>query len=192
MRVFASLMLTVLMLFGGTSAVAQLSYNESNDGELSDDLSNPDLLVFGVGLNTVAGNVGSASGTGATNGTDADFFSFSLAPGLSVDSITATRTGSGFQSFIGYVATGSFPGASTGALGAGDLDGNALFSDGESLLPGELLSSPLTAGDHAFWVQETGDAIDYSISFNVVPEPAGSMLLVGLGLGVTMMVRRRR
>ena len=192
MRIIASLILTFAMFFVGAPAVAQLNFNETTDGELSDDLSNPDELVFGIGVNTIAGNVGSTNGTGSTVGTDADFFTFSLAPGQSVDSISIARTGGGFQSFIGYVAGTSFPGASTGDLGAGDLDGNTLFSDGEALLPGGLLSSPLTEGDHAFWIQETGSPIDYAISFNVVPEPDSAMLLVGLGLGVAGLVRRRR
>ena len=38
------------------------------------------------------------------------------------------------------------------------------------------------AGVHAFWIQEVSSEIQYSISLNVVPEPASATALAGLGL----------
>jgi len=171
-----------------SDAFAQLSYDESVDGDLSGALGTPTQLIFDIGLNSITGDTGSTNSGGATNGSDADYFWFSLGAGESIDSISTTRSGPGSQSFIGYVNDVSFGGQS-----AGDLDANTLFSDGQSLLPGGLLAAPLTEGNHAFWIQETGGATDYSISFNVisaVPEPSSAIALIGLGLGG--LVRRKR
>jgi hypothetical protein len=188
MKILFTLAFGLAVALGSSSAVGQLTYDESTDGDLSGDLGVPTELVFDVGLNTITGGAGSTSSGGATNGSDADYFWFSLGAGETVDSISTTRTGAGAQSFIGYVAGTAFAGQ-TGP----DTDANTLFSDGESLLPGGLLSAPLTAGNHAFWIQETSGEIDYSISFNVtaaVPEPSSAIALIGLGL--IGFVRRRR
>ena len=177
-----------LFSISGSAALAQLDYDESVSGDLSGSLTSPTELIFDTGVNVISGNIGSDDFGGATNGTDADYFWFSLGEGESIDSIVTTRTGSGTQSFIGYAAGVAFTGQ-----GAGDVDEFALFSDGESLLPGELLSTPLTTGNHAFWLQETSGSVDYSISFNVVssvPEPSSAIALVGLGFAG--LVRRRR
>jgi len=185
---------TLTLVFGlfvaltTSNAFAQLSYDESTDGDLSGAFGAPTQLVFGIGLNTITGDIGSMNSSGATNGTDADYFWFTLGAGETVDSIVTTRDNtSTTQSFIGYVAGTAFGGQT-----AGDLDANTLF-DNETLLPGGLLSAPLTAGNHAFWVQETGGAVDYSITFNVtsaVPEPSSAIALIGLGLAG--LIRRRR
>lgn len=171
-----------------SDAFAQLTYDESTDGDLSGAFGTPAQLIFDLGVNTITGEVGSGNSGGATNGTDADYFTFSLGVGEVIDSITITRDGPGNVSFIGYVNDSSFGGQT-----AGDLNGNTLFADGDSLLPGGLIASSLTAGDHAFWIQETGGTTDYSISLNVtsaVPEPSSAIAL--LGLGVVGLVRRKR
>ena len=187
MKTLFTLAFGVAVAFCSSSVFAQLNYDESTDGDLSGGFAAPTELSFDVGLNTIIGNAGSANSGGATNGSDADYFWFSLGAGETVDEISTTRTGAGSQSFIGYVAGTSFGGQT-----AADLDANTLFSDGETLLPGGLLSAPLTEGNHAFWIQETSGPIDYSISFNVtaVPEPSSAIGLIGLGL--IGFVRRRR
>ena len=187
MRTFLTLTFGLALAFCSSSAFGQLTYDESVDGDLSGALGSPTALSFGAGLNTITGDIGSTNSGGATDGTDADYFWFTVGAGQTVDSITTTRSGPGTQSFIGYVAGTAFAGQT-----AGDIDANALFSDGESLLPGELSATPLAAGNHAFWLQEIGGATDYSISFNVtaVPEPSSAITLIGLGL--IGFVRRRR
>ncbi|MEM9481753.1 MAG: PEP-CTERM sorting domain-containing protein [Verrucomicrobiota bacterium] len=179
------LLLPLAVAFLGmiSSASAVTIFAEGVDGELSDNLAAPTLLTLSLGLNTIEGQVG-GTGSGATNGSDADFFTFELAFGLSIETITATRSGLTSQSFIGYRADSSFPG-----LTAGDLDDNALFSNGEVLLPGELGAGPIGSGNQAFWVQETAGAANYTLTFTVVPEP--SSLLLGLA-ACALGFRRRR
>jgi hypothetical protein len=190
MRKLLTLACVVAVALVGSNCVhAQLSYDEAVDGELSDLLGSPTELTLGVGVNTIVGNVGD-TGSGATNGSDADYFFFTLGAGESVDSIVASRpTGVTSFSFVGYVFGDMFTGQTED-----DLDADALFEDGQSLLPGELLNAPLTEGSHAFWVQETAGAADYGFTFNVVstaiPEPASSIAL--FGLGIVGLIKRRR
>ena len=158
----------------GAPAMGQLTFSETADGELSDLLGAPTALTLDVGVNTISGSVGSSAGTGATDGSDADFFTFTLGAGQSIDSVVLTRTGSGNQSFLGYLAASAFVGQT-----AEDIDGFALFSDGEEVV-GVL--PEIGAGVHAFWIQEVSSEIQYSISLNVVPEPASATALAGLGL----------
>ena len=180
MKTILTLSFGLAVAFFSSTAIAQLTYDESVDGDLSGAFATPTALNFGVGLNSITGDIGSSNSGGATNGSDADYFWFTLGAGETVDSISVTRSGPGTQSFIGYLNGNSFGGQT-----AGDLDVNTLFQDGETLLPGDLSATPLAAGDHAFWLQEIAGATDYSISFNVtsaVPEPASAIALVGLGL----------
>ena len=188
MKTVLTLALGLFCSLMASESFAQLTYNESSDGDLSGALGTPTDLIFDLGVNTITGNIGGSATGGATNDSDADYFTFTLGAGEIIDSIVTTRGNtSTTQSFIGYVAGSSFGGQT-----AADIDANTLF-DNESLLPGGLLSAPLTAGDHAFWLQETGGPVDYSISFNVtsaVPEPSSAIAL--LGLGVVGLVRRKR
>lgn len=73
MKITLAALCLVLSLLA-TDAFAQLSYDESTDGDLSGAFVSPTQLIFGTGLNTITGEVGSSSSGGATNGTDADFF----------------------------------------------------------------------------------------------------------------------
>jgi len=161
-------------------SAAVLDYNENTDGDLSDVFGAPTALTLGLGANTITGIVGTGSG-GATNGTDADYFGFALSAGQSVDSILFTRTGSTSQSFFGYKADTAFAGQ-----GNEDIDGFVLFSDG---LEAVASLPAIGAGNHAFWVQETGGTVAYSVTFNVVPEPASLTAVSAAGL---LLLRRRK
>ena len=106
------------------------------------------------------------------------------------------RSGATSQSFIAYGngpnlgAQGGTADPSTiidGALWRAD-SGN-LFA-GPSANPGDLSlgTGPLGAGSWAFWIQETGGQVSYTLDFVTVPEPA----LVGLLLVGGLVVGRRR
>lgn len=174
----------------------QVVFDESVDGELSNDRLNPTEISLSLGTNVIAGEIGENGQSGATDGSDADFFTFELAAGLEVDSIAFTRSGTG-RSFVGYAVGDQI----TSPINSGGITAGGLFSDGDdaSTVDGVGLATiasilPLQDGDHTFVFQETASGtFDYSVSFNVVsavPEPS-SIAILSFG-GVVMMARRRR
>jgi hypothetical protein len=180
----------LLSLSFTASAMSQIVHDESVDGDLSGVFSAPQSVIFNLGANTVVGQIGNNGFTGATNGQDADYFSFSLGPGQQLQSVTIDSfTSPGFpgSSFMGFVGGTSFAGQ-----GAGDLDGNTLFNAGSGDVLPALAGGPLPSGDYSIWLQETSDnVVDYSVTFNVaVPEPSSAVFVgtfAALGL-----IRRRR
>jgi len=193
--------LTLLVAFCALLATAgnlnaQLTYDESVDGDLSGVFSNPDFLVFGVGSNNVIGDIGNNGNGGAVNaagaavGTnDADYFTISIGPSLQLDSIFVNETTGGVSSFFAYTEGTAF-----GGVGNGDLDGFVLFNNGSGEILDDIATIPLGPGDYTFWIQETGNvAVDYDISFNVsaIPEP-GTLGFLAAGLGLVFVRRRRR
>jgi len=166
------------MLLASTS-FGQASFDEAVDGEISDNGLSPTILNFDLGVNTVSGTIG----PDASFVTDLDFFSFNLAEGLLVDSISATRSGPGNQSFFGYAPGTSIASVSTAPGGVTNGD---LISNAGTLNPSGITSIPqlLLAGDHTFIVQENvSSPVEFEISFNVsadpsfVPEPSSFAFL---------------
>jgi hypothetical protein len=100
----------------------------------------------------------------------------------------------GGGSFLAYGAGAEFAGQ-----GFGDIDGYVIFAaDTGNLLPGlrqdifgDGSQDSLGPGEHAFWLQETNPTIvEYSLTFEVVPEPS-SLGLLALGFGFMLGLRRR-
>jgi len=172
-----------------SSANAQLTYDESTDGDLSGVFSSPASLNFDVGVNTIIGDIGNNGNTGATNGNDADYFTINIGASETLGSINVnSRTdGAGNGSFFGYIAGTSFPDQAT-------TDGFIIFDGDDGDILDDIAGGPLGPGDYTFWIQETGNVgIDYSIGFNVtssVPEP-GSLAFLAAGLGL-LLTRRKR
>lgn len=183
-----------------TAANAQIIHNEADDGDLSDSGPSPTSFgIFGVGVNTIQGTLGpSAGGTGATNDNDADIFTFDIAPGQFVSSVTTTRSGPGIGSFVGHSPTSSIANfTENDSLGAAlSAGGGGVFENDGTIgtVLGDGIPTTLGPGSNTFIFQETGAGpVNYSISFNVassVPEPTSGMLLAGLGLAG--LARRRR
>ncbi len=191
----------VLMLLASPVFAQTIVHDEAINGDLSDSGPAPTSLgIFGLGVNTIQGSIGpSTGGSGASNmSSDADIFTFDIAPGLFVSSVTTTRSGPGFQSFIGHSPTISIANFTSNdslgtALAAG---GGGLFTNSGtiSLAAGAGIPTTLGPGSNTFIFQETGAGpVDYSISFNVVsavPEPSSAVMLSGITL--LGFVRRRR
>ncbi len=175
------------------TASAAVVYDESVDGDLSGVFAAPDALPTATGDNTLIGSVGQNGGTGATNGSDADYLTITVPAGASLTTITldayAANPMNTSQSFIGYVNGAAFSGQ-----GAGDIDDNELFGFADLANPNlitAITGQPvLGPGDHSFWIQETASTvIDYQFTFTVVPEPVSA----GLGLlGLAIVAGRRR
>ena len=187
-----------LMLLVSPTFAQGIIHNETTDGELSDTGPAPTSLgVLGLGLSTIEGSLGGVSdgSGGATNGNDADIFTFTVAAGQTVNAITTTRSDSNFG-FIGYVNAATLPSfTDNSSLGAAVESGN-LFGSGPIVAAAtglDPIPTSLGAGDHTFILQETVTPVDFSISFNVVqavPEPSSAALLGGLAL--LGCARRRR
>ena len=185
-------------MFLVSPALAQgIIHDEAVDGDLSGVSPSPTAVVLGLGTNTIVGSLGPAGGVGgATNGQDADIFTFTLGAGQTVTSIVTTRSGPGSQSFIGYSNSIGFAAFTDAATLSTALDSGSLFSNGTPS-PNALAGGiPVTlgAGDHTFILQETVTTNDYTISFevaSVVPEPSSAALLGGLAM-VGFIRRRRR
>lgn len=163
----------------------QLAYDEAVDGDLSGLFGTPTVLTLGLGVNTIGGTLGPNGNGGATNGQDADYFTFTLGANETANSLDIIRGDAG-ASFSAYTNAAFFNGQTTN-----DIVGNgSLFSP--SGLADADVPSILGPGSHAFWIQETGAATSYEFTVNVVavPEPS-SLMLFGI-VGAAGLLRRRR
>ena len=176
-----------------------VAFDESADGDLGAPTA-PTLLTFGIGTNTVTGQVDT------NNGDTRDAIAFTLSAGQTLDSIILLaydnpdtlalsdgNTGffsldNGLVSVIpGGGTSGEFLTGSTfnsTSVGSDLLDlGN--LTDGPGITGGQL-----GPGDYTFNIQNTSTISSYELQFNVVPEPSSTALL-GLG-GLALAIRRRR
>ena len=134
--------------------------------------------------------MGNNGDTGATNGQDADYFSFIVGTGSSVTAInvdlyTFSPNNPGV-SFFAYTNGSSF----TGQTG-GDIDGQVLFNAASGNVLASLAGGALGPGTYSFWLQETSpNVVNYQLTFTQIPEPSvGIFALLG-SLGIAL--RRRR
>ncbi|MEM9446664.1 MAG: PEP-CTERM sorting domain-containing protein [Verrucomicrobiota bacterium] len=170
---------------------AAVIYSELVSGDLSGTPSSPELLVVGPGINTIIGSVGENGDTGATDGSDADYFTLTIPFGLSINTITIDNyftapNPAGRGSFLAYKAGVGFSGQERE-----DIDARSLFDSSTVNLLTDLGLTSLEAGSHSFWIQETDPTVvDYTISYEAVPEPS-TYFLIGVGL-VTLVVLRKR
>jgi hypothetical protein len=185
----------VAVIVGSQNLRADIVWNEAIDGDLSDDPSRPTALSFSIGANTVIGSLG------IPDDDIRDFMTFTIGPNQLLTSLTLdtfSPAGLSFQA-INAGSTGFIPGSDP----AGNFLGLEFVRDsmvGTDMLPllaaGNFgstgFSTPLGPGTYTYLIQEVSPEQfrDYTLTFNVVPEPS-SIALVSL-VGVLFFVRRAR
>ncbi|MDM4015018.1 PEP-CTERM sorting domain-containing protein [Roseiconus lacunae] len=173
-----------------------------NEYEFADSYLTPSQLgAFGIGDTIVEGSILNASMS------DEDAFTFHIAPGTQLESITLDYATGATRHFFG-LDTG------TSLTFPENYDGQSLlvahlFSDSDSgadLLtintPGDNYNSiappgSLGAGDYSVWIRETDlEDFDYSMTFRVsavaIPEPSALAALVSGGVVVALRRRSRQ
>jgi hypothetical protein len=193
MNIKRKLLALAIASFGiAVDARASTVWNEAVNGDLSNDGLAPTLLIFALGDNAVLGSTGQAGQPGG----DRDYFTFTVAPGTVLTSISllANTFVSGSASFLAIQAGPQLTVTPTGG-GAQNLLGFVHYDTsqiGSNLLPIMGIPGALPSGAYSVWVQELGGTVDYGLNFNVaaVPLPGAAVLLVSGLLGLTTLRRR--
>jgi hypothetical protein len=191
----AGLLCMALACGAGGIAQAATVWNESTDGDLSNDRLAPSPLGLASGSNVVQATVGDGG-----MGIDRDYFSITVPTGAALTGLTFTpyTSVSGGSSFIALEAGPQMTVTPTGA-GIADLLGFTHYGNdaiGFDLLPllASGLNGVLPGGIYTLWVQETGGPATYGIDFTVtpVPLPGATVLLVSGLFGLAGLRRRGR
>ncbi len=198
---------TRLLFFAATligfcsAASGAIVWDESMDGDLSDDPLAPTGIMFAVGVNGVIGTDGDAD--------TRDYITFTIEDGYQLDAILLQEyldVATGGDGDRGYIAinsgdTSAIPdgGNSDSFLGGSHMDPLAAGTDllailAAAPLAGTGFDAPLGPGTYSFLIQQTGVEItSYGLDFVVsatVPVPAAVWLLLS-AIGVAGGVSRR-
>jgi len=192
--------LTMALSLGPVQAV--ILWDESTDGDLSNDQSAPNAFTLENGVNSVIGNVGI--------GDTQDWIALTVPTGFALTSVVlAAYVSTDLQGFTGFQAGSSFigsafvagsyagyahvgTGAQNGMLPRMNLVGQDLIPLMADNSPGGTSSGaagftqPIGAGTYTFLIQQQGASTAYQFDYDVtpVPEPAtlATFALVGMGL----------
>lgn len=177
----------------GLSLVASqgaVVWNESADGDLSDNPAAPTTLTMITGENSI---VGSISGPIVGNVSGYDEATFTVPQNTQVFSVTLESYGPDATNMSLFNLYEGAVGADLGnLLASATLEvshvGLNLVEAPTAIMP---LADPLGPGVYTIDIREGGAAQDYEISVNVIPEPS-VLLMVILGTFVLVTRRRRR
>lgn len=198
-RTAVALGFVLMVLVGGLHA--NTVWDESVDGDLSNNANAPTPLAFGVGSNVVVGSMGAPNDP-------REFLTFSIQNGQSLVSLWLMRYedllvgGPGNTGFhaINAGPTSFIPGAGTAGnfLGGDHVHGSQVGSDLLPLLAAAPLAGtgftiPVGPGTYSYIIQQTGpDLTGYTLDFRVVPEPSSAMrMLIGI-LALPAALRRAK
>ncbi|MCH1504673.1 MAG: PEP-CTERM sorting domain-containing protein [Verrucomicrobiales bacterium] len=163
-------------------------WNESTDGDLSDNPAAPTTLTLITGENSI---VGSISGPIVSNVSGYDEASFTVPQNTQVFSVTLESYGPDTTNMSLFNLYEGAVGADLGnLLASATLEvahvGLNLVEAPTALMP---LAEPLGPGVYTIDIREGGAAQDYEISVHVIPEPSVPLLVI---LGSFLLVTRRR
>lgn len=195
---------TIALAAAFTAGIAQeviaAAYEESTNGDISDNRLSPTALVLDAGSNPVSGNFGISP---VPNVADLDYLAVTVPNGFILSRLTLlTLNPGGANSFLA-VQNGSVMTMAPNSVDPSPLLAyNHIYKNQQG---GDLLEvlqtntalplGPLAAGTYTFWINETDTAGAYSYAFDfqvtAVPEPATHAMLGG-GLAVLGYITRRR
>lgn len=195
---FARLSAICLGLIASVSAVT-FSYDESINGDLSDNYLEPNFLYVGAGSSTIKGTIG---------GGDIDLFTLVVADGFTLNSIVLLNyltQDPNSQDNVSFILSqpmailsaapsneDPYPGGAIGYVGFGD------WAEGREILrfltagPPYDFAEELDAGSYAFWINETGSTAQYDFQFTVAAVPEPSALVVLCAVFPTLLWRRNK
>ena len=201
-RTSSAAALTLVLLFSGPTTAATV-WDESVNGNFSNNPLAPTVLTFAPGANDVIGQVGDAPLPGGLAPFGQDFFTFTVPNGFELKSLSAVTvdlfTPGDPLAFIGLqsgsqithdVSPPSFGGDATGLLGwlhvaASDQGTDILPAMGVAGDGATGFTGALGPGQYSVWIEDDKPS-SYDFSFQIaVPEPSTwAMMLVGFaGLG---------
>ncbi|HEY4308855.1 MAG TPA: PEP-CTERM sorting domain-containing protein [Pirellulales bacterium] len=187
-----------LILLATAPLTAATVWNETSDGDISNNRLTPTAVTLGVGGNDVIGSVvGSPS--------DIDYLTINVPAGDKLSQIVLESfTSTDQKGFIGILHGSTFtePAVGTNVAnllgythfgpGAGNVGLDILPSMGTG--PGaQGFTAPLATGNYTLWIQQLGALTSYDFNFVVspVPEPS-TWALAGTAAGLYALVFRRR
>lgn len=233
MAIRSSLLVALLTVFSASPTYAVVVYSEVDDGELNFDNVDPTPLgIFMPGVNSVTGSVANIGfpedffpdpfdpeNTDHLMGMTADIFTFTVAPGTQLDSVSLGAFSGSSPVANMFMALDDGPifdvnpydlnfGLGLNEFIGGALVGNPLFGVGvgDELLPvlansavaGSGFDVPLATGQYTVYLQEQSSSpSEYTLLFRVsdisaVPEASSTMLLGACGVGFFVIRRRRK
>lgn len=170
-----------------SAARAAVAHDEEVNGDLSGDYAAPTVLLLSPGSNIIA----ATSGVFDT-GEDIEYVNVKIPAGHQLSQLQLLMyEGRDLTAFIG-VQTGdafTFPADEAFShindmIGWSHIGPGAGTGVGSDLLPplgenGSGFVPPLTGSSYTFWLQQTGQPIDWQMDFIVepIPEPASCLLL---------------
>ena len=190
MRALFSAIIAATVLACAATVASGTDWNETINGDLSGDTNNPTPVSFSLGENRIIGTMGTPPG----GDTDADLFTFTIAPGEQLSSIfveSLTGTEASFYAIAAGPIITFVPNEHLSNILI-TTTGEIMDDLANPVYGGPGITAPLGAGQYTVWWQETAEVRDYTFRYTVteVPEPAGA---IGMGMcAVAVSLRRRR
>ncbi|MEY2715050.1 MAG: hypothetical protein RIT24_1393 [Planctomycetota bacterium] len=183
-----------------TAAADLIAFDETRDGDASDDRFTPTAVMLGLGTNTIRGFSGQSP---TVDVHDLDYITFTVAEGFQLNSFTlqAASVGGAF-SFVGLQAGPIITIPADWTSLETPLLGWAHFGSadvGQDLLPYMAVSpgsvgftGPLLAGTYALWIMELDtEQHSYSFGLGVAMVPAPCTIAVPILIGARRRSRSR-
>ena len=177
----ARLLGSVIAISVASSAQAGFLYDESFEGDLSNDPTAPTALTLALGDNVINAS------TGSPFDADGDMFSVEIGPGMKLVAIEvlfylAPKLPDN-ESFIGFDAGPAFDPADLmppydGLLGFTMFSANDIGSD---ILPSMGFRS-LQEGIYSFAVIDPSSQMTYTLNFVTIPAPAAWLLITAIAI----------